>query len=82
MPIRARLNKSKSAVCCECGNDPNSSLDMFDIQIGKEIFTVCDLCMSVIAEKAISAKCYTNGRTKSSLDMSLIRKRLNKTYKK
>lgn len=75
MAIRMRNNQKFDSVCCECGKSKKQVLDMFDIQIGGVVLTICDECNEAIFYKTLRANCYTNGRVKSHEDMSIIRKR-------
>lgn len=70
--IKMRNNKNLNATCCECGKSKRQVLDMFDICIGGNIFTICDLCNEALFRKTLSANCYTNGRVKSKEDMNII----------
>lgn len=75
MAIKMRTNTKEKAICIACGNDRKRSLDMFDICIGKEVFTICDMCNEKLFNKTLSAECYKNGRVKSQLDMNVIKRR-------
>lgn len=75
MAIKMRTNTKPKAVCDGCGNDRTKSLDMFDVCIGKEIFTICDQCNEKLFNKTLSAECYKNGRVKSQADMEVIKRR-------
>lgn len=82
MAIKMRNNKNKNAVCCECGETQKEVLDMFDICIGGNIFTVCDACNETLLYKTLRAECYKNGRVKEQRDMAIINKRKNRMAKK
>lgn len=82
MAIKMRHNKEQNAQCYNCGADTDESLNMFDICIGKKIMTLCDVCNAEVLNKTLSAEVYKNGRTKSSRDMGIIRRRQNGTYVK
>lgn len=75
MAIKMRNNKNIDAVCCECGATTNNSLGMFDICIGGEIHTICDMCTDKVLSKTLSAICSVNSRVKNQHDMAIIRKR-------
>lgn len=75
-PIRMRTCKRETD-CELCENNTNNSLEMFQFQIGDTIHTVCDQCLEQIFQKALSGVCHVNSKTKSSHDMSIIRKRNN-----
>lgn len=81
MPIRMRNNSKKESVCCECGLSRNQVLDMFDVQVGDNIFTICDLCNEALFRKTLSASCYTNGRVKVKEDIAIINKRSRNRWK-
>ena len=70
-----RINKDSSAQCCECGSSRSKSLEMFDICIGGNILTICDLCNDIIFQKSLKATCIVNGKVKSKRDMEIVRKR-------
>lgn len=78
MAIKMRNNTDKEAVCCECGDMQDDVLNMFDLCIGGQIFTICDVCNEKIFSKCLSAEVMKNGRVKSSKDMSVIRRRKSK----
>lgn len=80
MAIRMRNSKDPNSVCCECGNGRRQVLDMFDICIGGNIFTICDECNEVLLHKTLTAECNKNNRVKSPEDMAIIRKRASGTY--
>ena len=75
MAIKMRINVNPDSVCCECGETRNQVLDMFDVRVGGNTFTICDACNEALFTKTLKAECYKNGRTKSSHDMAIIRKR-------
>ena len=78
MAIRMRNNSKSDAVCCECGESQKDVLNMFDLCIGGNIFTICDVCNEKIFNKCLSAELVKNGRVKSQQDIAIIRKRKNK----
>lgn len=80
MAIRMRNSKDPNSVCCECGDHRKEVLDMFDVCVGGNIFTICDRCNEVLLHKTLCAECAKNGRVKSPQDMAIIRKRANGTY--
>ena len=82
MAIKARNNNDPNAICCECGDGQAKVLNMFDICIGGQIFTLCDRCNEQLFNKTLSAECYKNHRVKSPRDLSIIRSRQHGTYKK
>ena len=69
MAIKMRNNTDKDACCCECGETQKEILNMFDLCIGGEIFTICDACNEVLFYKTLRAECYKNGRVKSQHDI-------------
>lgn len=75
MAIKMRNNTKLDAVCCECGESQKEVLNMFDLCIGGNIFTICDACNEKLFNKCLSAECLKNGRVKSQRDMAIIRKR-------
>lgn len=75
MAIKMRNNTKLDAVCCECGESQKEVLNMFDLCIGGNIFTICDACNEKLFNKCLSAECLKNGRVKSQKDMAIIRKR-------
>jgi hypothetical protein len=75
MAIKMRNNTKLDAVCCECGKSQKEVLNMFDLCIGGNIFTICDACNEKIFRKCLSAEVIKNGRVKSQHDMAIIRKR-------
>lgn len=76
--IKMRNNTNPNAICCECGDGQNQVLNMFDLCIGGNIFTICDVCNEKIFSKCLSAECMKNGRVKSQHDMAIIRRRKTK----
>ena len=75
MAIKMRHNHDKDAICDECGDGQEEVIDMFDLCIGGNIFTICDACNEKLFNKCLSAECLKNGRVKSQRDMAIIRKR-------
>ena len=75
MPIRMRTNTKADATCCECGQPRNKVLEMFDIQVGGNIFTICDLCNEALFYKTLRATCNVNGKVKTKQDMYIIHQR-------
>ena len=78
MAIKMRNNIKSDAICCECGEKQDQVLNMFDLCIGGNIFTICDVCNEKLFNKSLSAECMKNGRAKSQKDMAIIRKRKSK----
>lgn len=78
MAIKMRNNTKPEAICCECGEGQKDVLNMFDLCIGGNIFTICDACNEKLFSKSLSAECMKNGRAKSQKDMAIIRKRKSK----
>ncbi len=78
MAIKMRNNTNPEAFCCECGEGQKEVLNMFDLCIGGNIFTICDVCNEKIFSKCLSAEVMKNGRVKSQHDMAIIRKRKNR----
>ncbi len=81
MAIKMRNNKDSDSVCCECGDHRKDVLDMFDICVGGNIFTICDRCNEVLLHKTLCAEVAKNGRVKTQEDMRVMRKRANGSYK-
>lgn len=75
MAIKMRNNTKSNAVCCECGEGQEEVLNMFDLCIGGNIMTICDVCNEKIFDKTLSAEVMKNGRVKSQRDMAIIRRR-------
>ena len=75
MAIKMRNNTKQEAICCECGESQKQVLNMFDLCIGGEIFTICDRCNEKVLSKCLSAETMKNGRLKSKRDMAIISKR-------
>ena len=44
MSIKMRYNNDANSVCCECGDKRNQVLEMLDVCVGGNIFTICDKC--------------------------------------
>lgn len=78
MAIKMRNNTKLDAVCCECGETQKQVLNMFDLCIGGNVFTICDACNEKIFKKCLSAEVMKNARIKSQEDIAIIRKRKNK----
>ena len=75
MAIRMRNNRKLDSVCCECGDKRIDTLEMFDLCIGGNIFTICDACNEKLFMKTLSAECQKNHRVKDAHDMKVLRKR-------
>ena len=74
-----RNNTKPDAVCCECGESQKQVLNMFDLCIAGNIFTICDLCNEKLFNKCLSAECMKNGRVKSQRDIKIINERKHKS---
>ena len=79
MAIKMRNNTKPDAVCCECGESQKQALNMFDLCIAGNIFTICDLCNEKLFNKCLSAECMKNGRVKSQRDIKIINERKHKS---
>lgn len=79
MAIKMRNNTGDSR-CCNCEDKSDNVLNMFDVCIGKNVFTICDRCNGELLDKTLKAECLKNSRTKTSRDMAIIRKRANGSY--
>ena len=75
MAIRMRNNTKPDSVCCECGDSRKDVLDMFDVCVGGNIFTLCDVCNEALLYKTLRAECAKNARVKTQHDMVVLRKR-------
>lgn len=73
--IRMRTNKEDSAQCCECGNNRDESLELFDVCIGGHISTICDVCNEALLSKTLVATCKVNSKIKQPHDMAIIKRR-------
>lgn len=73
MAIKMRRNKNKDAVCCECGEAQKDVLEMFDLCINRNIFTICDICNEKIFCKTLHASVMLQEKVKSPRDMKIIR---------
>lgn len=80
MSIKMRHNRDASALCCNCGAEAGKSLEMYDVCIGGQVFTICDECNHDLFAKCLKAEVEKNGRAKSGHDMAVIRQRANGTY--
>ena len=78
MAIKMRNNTKPDAICCECGESQKEVLNMFDLCIGGNIITICDVCNEVLFRKTLSAECYKNGRVKSQHDINISNGRKSK----
>ena len=81
MAIKMRNNKELDSICCECGHHRSDVLDMFDLCVGGNVFTICDECNEQILFKTLKAECAKNGRVKTQHDMAVMRKRSNGSYR-
>ncbi len=81
MAIKMRNNKELDSICCECGDHRKDVLDMFDLCIGGNIITICDVCNEQILNKTLKAEVAKNGRVKTQEDMRVLRKRAHGSYK-
>lgn len=78
MAIKMRNNTDRDAVCCECGDTQDQVLNMFDLCVGGNVLTFCDVCNEAIFNKTLRAECYKNGRVKQPRDISIINRRQSK----
>lgn len=82
MAIKMRVSKDTNSVCCECGETRKQVVDMFDLCIGGNIFTICDLCNEALFYKSLNAQCYKDGRVKTQHDIAIINNRKRRTGSK
>lgn len=75
LEIKMRTNTDGKAKCDICGNGQKRSLMMFDLALGKAIFTLCDVCNEKVFDKALKATCAVNHKLKSAEDIKLINSR-------
>lgn len=80
--IKMRHNNNADAICVECGNTLNEALNLFDICIGGNIFTICDECNKELFFKTLKADCFVNGRVKKQSEINKIYKRAWKKRKR
>lgn len=73
--VKMRINKNDEAVCCECGNDREKSLELYDICIGGNVITICDECNDKVLSKTLSASCRLHERLKTKTDLRILRNR-------
>lgn len=73
--VKMRVNKNDEAVCCECGNNREKSLELYDICIGGNIITICDECNDKVLSKTLKASCKLHEKLKSKADLRIIRSR-------
>lgn len=73
--MKMRINKNDEAVCCECGNDREKSLELYDICIGGNVITICDECNDKVLSKTLSASCRLHERLKTKTDLRILRNR-------
>ena len=73
--IKMRNNMKSDAICCECGESQNQVLNMFDLCIGGNIMTICDVCNEKLFDKTLAAEVMKNARVKSQRDIEIIRRR-------
>ncbi len=78
MAVKMRHNKDANSVCCECGDSRKEVLEMVDVCIGGNVFTICDKCSYDLFNKCLRVECDKNHRVKSPHDMAIIRRRGNK----
>ena len=81
MAIKMRNNKDVDSICCECGDSRRNVLDMFDLCIGGNVFTICDMCNEQLFFKTLKAECNKNARVKTPQDMAVMRKRSGGSYR-
>lgn len=75
MAIKMRKNVNVDAVCDECHSTVKQSLDMYDICLCGQTFTICDACNEKLLNKTLKANCLTNGRVKSNKDLAITQQR-------
>lgn len=73
--IKMRVNRFQGSECCECGCGKGEALELFDICIGGDIITVCDMCNNQLLRKVLSASCMVDSRVKDKRDLEIIKMR-------
>lgn len=78
--IKMRYNRDRESVCCGCSEKGDEVLEMYDICVGKTIFTICDVCNEALNMKSLKAIVELNGRVKQQRDMAILRRRAHGSY--
>ena len=73
-----RNNKKENACCCECGESQKEVLNMYDLCVGGNMFTICDVCNEKLFYKTLHASVLLQGRVKEPRDMKIIFQRNSK----
>lgn len=73
--IKMRINKNDEAVCSICKNGVHQSIMMFDLMLGKNQLTICDVCNALLFRKTLSADCRVNEKLKTKADIAILNKR-------
>lgn len=80
MSIKMKVNNKLEAKCCNCGRGQKQSVDMFDVMVGKQRFTICDACNDLLFTKTLNASCYRDHRVKGDKDISVAQDRRSARY--
>jgi len=73
--VKMRNNKDTNAVCSECGDIHDKVLEMYDLCIAGQVFTICDRCNGILLSKTLKAECANNERLKTKKDLDIISRR-------
>ena len=73
--IKMRINKDNEAICSICNNGVHQSIMMFDLMLGKNQLTICDVCNALLFRKTLSADCKVNEKLKTKVDLAILNKR-------
>ena len=73
--IKMRTNTDGNAKCCNCNQEANQVLGIFDIMVCNTLLTICDQCNDQLFRKTLAATCKINGKIKTPQDMAIITKR-------
>ena len=77
---KIKMRKSKAGECDICEATSDKCLDLYDLALGKDIFTLCDECVEKVFVKTLKATVQTNKRLKSQHDLQIINKRARNRY--
>ena len=67
--IKMRVNTSKSSICNECGTKYKDTLEMYDLVLCGQQFTLCKDCVEVLFHKTLKADCMYNAKLKSQEEL-------------
>lgn len=67
--MKFRVNKNKNSICNECGRKYGETREMYDLQLFKNVNSICSICLENLVMKSLYMETQYNARVKNGEDM-------------